>query len=199
MQIVPDMWLLPDFADSAALAPLMTQICRVAPLRHMQTARGFKMSVATTSCGAVGWISDRRGYRYSHSDPESGQAWPAMPALFARLANDAAAAAGYSNFCADSCLLNQYAPGTQMGAHQDKDEVDFNAPIVSVSLGLPARFFVLGEQRRGRSIPVELADGDVLVFGGLARMRYHGVRKIQPGSNQRFGAVRWNLTFRKAC
>lgn len=156
------------------------------------------MSVAMTSCGDVGWVSDRRGYRYSPVDPISGNPWPPLPTEFLRLAQRAASRAGFENFTPDTCLINRYTPGTGMGAHQDKDEKDLSAPVVSVSLGIPARFFVLGEQRQGRSLPVDLQDGDVIVFGGPARHLFHGVRKLKAGEHATFGAVRWNMTFRKA-
>jgi len=198
VQIVEGMWLLPGLADSALLGPLVAAICAQAPARHMSTPRGFAMSVATTSCGDVGWVSDRRGYRYSAVDPVTEQPWPSMPAEFRDLSVRAADTAGFTRFAPDTCLLNRYVPGTQMGAHQDKDEVDFSAPIVSVSLGIPARFFVLGEERRGQSTPVDLVDGDVIVFGGPARRFFHGVRKLKVAEHPQFGAIRWNLTFRQA-
>jgi alkylated DNA repair protein (DNA oxidative demethylase) len=196
--IVPGMLLLPQFADSVLLAPLLDSICRAVPPRQMRTPRGFVMSVAMTSCGKVGWVSDRSGYRYSPVDPVSGDAWPSMPAEFLQLAQNAASQAGFENFRPDTCLINRYTPGSGMGAHQDTDEQDFSAPIVSVSLGIPARFFVLGKHRQGRSIPVDLQDGDVIVFGGPARRFFHGVRKLKAAEHAVFGAVRWNMTFRKA-
>lgn len=198
LEICPGMSLLPDFADSAALQPVLESVLEEAPLRRMQTSRGFYMSVQTTNCGQVGWVSDRRGYRYSDTDPLTGDPWPAMPVLFRELAEQAADAAGFAGFKPDACLINYYQPGTQMGAHQDRDESDFGEPVVSVSLGIDARFFVIGSERRGRSIAVDLSDGDVLVFGGPARKFYHGVRKLKSSDHPRFGPVRWNLTFRKA-
>jgi alkylated DNA repair protein (DNA oxidative demethylase) len=131
-------------------------------------------------------------------DPLSGKSWPAMPELLLKIAEQAAVAAGFSGFRPDSCLINHYVPGTQMGAHQDKDEKDFSAPIVSVSMGIDARFFVLGSERRGTSTSVDLSDGDVVVFGGPSRLFFHGVRKLKASSHVVFGASRWNLTFRKA-
>ncbi len=198
IDICPGMVLLPGFADSRHLAPDLDRVLAAAPLRRMQTMCGFSLSVQTSNCGLLGWVSDRRGYRYESTDPHSGQPWPAMPESFVTLAATAAARAGYPGFDPDACLVNHYVPGTQMGAHQDRDEVDFNAPIVSVSLGIDARFFVIGPERRGTSIPVDLADGDVLVFGGPSRKYYHGVRKLKQAVHPQFGAVRWNLTFRKA-
>lgn len=196
--ICPGMFLLPGFADARALDAEIQKIRLVSPLRRMQTMRGFLMSVQTTSCGSVGWIADRQGYRYSHEDPLTGMAWPAMPDSFLNLAGNAAAMVGFAGYTPDSCLINHYVPGTQMGAHQDKDEVNFDAPIVSVSLGIDARFFVVGPERIGKSTPVDLHDGDVMVFGGPARKFYHGVRKLKPATHPHFGSVRWNLTFRQA-
>lgn len=198
IEICAGMKLLPGFADSDALSPDLHRVLAVSPLRRMQTSRGFSMSVQTSNCGPLGWISDHKGYRYSELDPLSNAPWPSMPATFMTLASSAAESAGYPDFKPDACLINHYIPGTQMGAHQDRDEIDFSAPIVSVSLGIDARFFVVGAQRKGRSIPVDLSDGDVLVFGGPSRRFYHGVRKLKHAEHPRFGAVRWNLTFRKA-
>lgn len=196
--ICPGMVLLPGFADSQALDVDIQAIREVSPLRRMQTMRGFLMSVQTTSCGQVGWVADRQGYRYEALDPLTGNAWPAMPLSFLKLSSSAAHRAGFADFVPDSCLINHYEPGTQMGAHQDKDEVDFDSPIVSVSLGIGARFFVVGPERKGKSTAVDLSDGDVVVFGGPARQYYHGVRKLKPANHPHFGPVRWNLTFRKA-
>lgn len=156
------------------------------------------MSVETSNCGSLGWISDRKGYRYTPNDPLSGEPWPDIPEVLMIIAEQAALVAGYDGFRPDSCLINHYVPGTQMGAHQDKDEKDFDAPIVSVSLGIDARFFVLGAERRGTSKSVDLSDGDVVVFGGPSRLFFHGVRKLKASSHAVFGASRWNLTFRKA-
>ena len=198
LEICPGMILLKDYADSAVLQPELESVLAAAPLRRMQTSRGFYMSVQTSNCGQAGWVSDRQGYRYTASDPLTGAPWPSMPVAFQALAERAAEVAGFTGFQPDACLVNHYQPGTQMGAHQDRDESDFAAPIVSVSLGIDARFFVMGSTRRGSSIPVDLSDGDVLVFGGPARKFYHGVRKLKFSEHPLFGPVRWNLTFRKA-
>jgi len=192
------MWLLPSFASSAQLLPEIDQIISTAPLRQMQTQRGFTMSVAMTNCGEVGWTSDRRGYRYSETDPETGAKWPAMPVSLKNLATDAAKTVGFDGFEPDACLINQYKPGAQMGAHQDRNERSFEHPIVSVSLGITARFFVLGEENRGPSKSVDLNDGDVIVFGGEARRHFHGVRKLKASTHPIVGDTRWNLTFRVA-
>jgi len=190
--------LLRSFADPLRLAPLIESVLSISPLRQMVTSRGFKMSVATSNCGSVGWVSDRKGYRYSTVDPETQKPWPAMPEVFSQLASAAASKAGFRNFQSDACLINCYKSGTQMGAHQDKDEQDFAAPIVSVSLGIPARFFIVGPERRGQSTPIDLLSGDVVVFGGPARKHFHGVRKLKPAKDALFGDQRVNLTFRKA-
>lgn len=196
--ITPGMWLLPSFASTTQLQPLIEQVVLAAPLRHMQTQRGFSMSVAMTNCGELGWVSDRRGYRYSSTDPETDLPWPAMPASFKRLATSAADSVGYTSFEPDACLINQYKPGAQMGAHQDRNERSFAHPIVSVSLGITARFFVLSEENRGPSKSVDLLDGDVIVFGGEARRYFHGVRKLKASTHPAVGGMRWNLTFRVA-
>ena len=198
VEVLPDLWLLPGFADSDALAGPLEAVVAAAPPRRFRTPRGGSMAVRSTGCGTVGWVSDGRGYRYERLDPATGRPWPPMPAAFAALAREAAAAAGFGPFAPDACLVNRYVPGTGMGAHQDRDEADLGAPVVSVSLGIPARFFVVGPERRGRATPIDLGDGDVVVFGGRARLHYHGVRPVKDARHPRFGAVRWNLTLRRA-
>ncbi len=198
IEICPGVIHLPAFADSAQLHSVLQEVLQRAPLRQMQTSRGFPMSVRTSNCGEVGWVSDRRGYRYTQTDPVSEQAWPDMPQAFSSLAQQAAQTAGFPGFVPDACLINHYVPGTQMGAHQDKDEQDFSAPIVSVSLGIDARFYVIGPERRGTSTAIDLSDGDVVVFGGPARKHYHGVRKLKASTHPIWGESRCNLTFRKA-
>jgi alkylated DNA repair protein (DNA oxidative demethylase) len=156
------------------------------------------MSVAMTNCGAAGWVTDRTGYRYDRHDPESGRRWPAMPDVFAELAAQAAARAGFDGFAPDACLVNRYEPGTRLSLHQDKNERDFTAPIVSVSLGLPAVFLFGGLHRAETPRRVPLAHGDVVVWGGPARLRYHGVMPLETGQHPLMGGHRINLTFRKA-
>ena len=195
--VLPGVWHLAGFADGDALAAALEAVLAAAPPRRMTTPRGRPMGVESSNCGALGWVSDRRGYRYSPVDPASGRPWPPMPEAFLALSRRAARAAGFGRFEPDACLLNRYRPGVGMGAHQDRDERDLTAPIVSVSLGIPARFFVIGPERRGRATPIDLVDGDVVVFGGAARLHYHGVRPLRDAVHPRFGAVRWNLTFRK--
>ena len=176
----------------------LDRVIAAAPLRHMVTPGGLRMSVAMSNCGALGWISDRRGYRYSPDDPQSGEPWPAMPNVFAQLARHAAAAVGLADFAPDACLINRYEPGAKLSLHQDRDERDFSQPIVSVSLGLPATFLFGGLRRTDKQIRVPLVHGDVVVWGGLARMRYHGVLPLKDGAHPLLGACRINLTFRKA-
>src|ERR1700742_1933153 len=151
----------------------VVDIARAAPFRHMVTPGGFAMSVAMTNCGEAGWVTDRTGYRYDPRDPESGRPWPAMPAVFADLAKRAASEAGYPGFSPESCLVNRYEPGARMSLHQDRNERDFAQPIVSVSLGLPAVFLLGGSKRIDRPIRVLLKHGDVIVWGGPARLRFH--------------------------
>jgi alkylated DNA repair protein (DNA oxidative demethylase) len=192
------MALLPGRADAAALGPVIARLAEAAPFRFMTTRRGGRMAAAMTSCGDCGWVSDRRGYRYESADPESGRPWPAMPAAFLALAAGAAAEAGFAGFAPDTCLINRYEIGAGMGLHQDADERDFAQPIVSVSLGLPAVFLVGGAARRDRPQPLALHSGDVMVFGGPARLLFHGVRPIKAGQDAVFGPFRYNLTFRRA-
>ena len=182
-------------------APLLAAIGAVvaeAPFRHMVTPGGFTMSAAMTNCGAAGWVTDRRGYRYEASDPVSGRPWPAMPAAFHDLARCAATAAGFAGFVPDACLLNRYRPGARLTLHQDKNERDFGAPIVSVSLGLPAVFLWGSLSRADRARRVRLTHGDVVVWGGPARLAYHGVDALKHGQHPLTGDVRYNLTFRRA-
>ena len=192
--------LLRGFAcgDAAALIEAVSRIAALVPFRHMVTPGGNAMSVAMTNCGTVGWLADRRGYRYEVRDPATGKPWPAMPGLFFRLAGKAAAAAGFAGFAPDCCLINRYAPGAKLSLHQDKDERDFSAPIVSVSLGLPAVFLFGGERRRDRPRRLALECGDVVVWGGAARMAHHGIAVLADGEAPLTGNRRINLTFRKA-
>ncbi len=181
-----------------ALLEAITNIAVQAPFRHMVTPGGFRMSVAMTNCGPLGWISDRTGYRYAPIDPESGQPWPAMPACFLKIAEAASEASGFAGFIPDACLINRYVAGAKMSLHQDKDERDFGQPIVSVSLGLPAVFQFGGDRRAGGAARIPLQHGDVVVWGGPARLRYHGVLTLKDGVHPKLGPCRMNLTFRKA-
>lgn len=192
-------WLLRGFALPFADALLagIEAIAAAAPFRHLVTPGGHVMQVAMTNCGTFGWCSDRRGYRYERCDPISGQPWPSLPGAFLQLAREAAAAAGFDGYVPDACLVNRYAPGTRLSLHQDRDEDDRVAPIVSVSLGLPATFLFGGFARADRTVRMPLAHGDVVVWGGVDRMRFHGVLPVPPGRDPRTGDARLNLTFRK--
>ena len=173
-------------------------VVAAAPFRNMVTPGGFTMSVAMSTCGTVGWVTDRSGYRYSPTDPLTGQPWPAMPAAFLMLAVEAAAAAGYADFAPDSCLINCYAPGTRLSLHQDKDERDYSQPIVSVSLGLPATFQFGGLNRTDPTTKIPMQHGDIAVWGGPSRLFFHGVAPLKDGEHPLLGRKRINLTFRRA-
>jgi alkylated DNA repair protein (DNA oxidative demethylase) len=176
----------------------LDDITAQAPFRHMLTPGGFEMSVAMTNCGDCGWITDRRGYRYDGDDPVSGKPWPAMPAAFRELAARAAAEGGFAGFVPDACLVNRYEPGARMSLHQDRDETDFSAPIVSVSLGLPAIFMFGGLKRSDKPARYRLEHGDVVVWGGPSRLFFHGIAPLADGEHALLGRKRINLTFRKA-
>ncbi len=196
----PGAVLLRGFAapQGAAILSAVEYVSSRAPFRHMVTPGGFRMSVAMTSCGGLGWVTDRTGYRYDSRDPESGLPWPGMPPVFSELASKAASEAGFAGFWADACLINRYEPGAKMSLHQDKDEKDFGQPIVSVSLGIPAVFLFGGFQRGDKARRVNLVHGDVVVWGGPARLRYHGVLALKEAHHPLAGGYRINLTFRKA-
>jgi alkylated DNA repair protein (DNA oxidative demethylase) len=181
-----------------SLADNVRAVAAAAPFRHMQTPGGYSMSVAMTNCGAYGWVSDSSGYRYSPTDPDTDAPWPALPMLFVELARAAAAALGFAGFVPDACLVNRYEPGARLTLHQDKDERDFGAPIVSVSLGVPAVFLFGGPKRKDRPQRVALEHGDVVVWGGPARLRYHGVAKLAESQHPFAGNSRINLTLRRA-
>ena len=180
-----------------ALREGIEAVAEVAPFRHLVTPGGHVMQVAMTNCGHFGWCSDRRGYRYDPVDPQTGQPWPAFPPAFVALAGEAAEAAGFPGYRPDACLVNRYAPGTRLSLHQDRDEDDRIAPIVSVSMGLPATFLFGGFARGDRTVRVPLMHGDVVVWGGVDRMRFHGVLPVPPGLHPATGGCRLNLTFRK--
>jgi alkylated DNA repair protein (DNA oxidative demethylase) len=199
-QLAPGAVLLRGFvaSDETTLLTALQDVIATAPFRHMLTSGGFRMSVAMTNCGSFGWVTDRTGYRYDTVDPESGQNWPRMPDSFLRLAKDAAVQAGFNGFVPDSCLINRYEPDTRLSLHQDRNERDFGEPIVSVSLGIPAVFLFGGSSRSDKRHRVHLTHGDVMVWGGPARLRYHGVMPLKEGHYPLLGRRRINLTFRKA-
>jgi alkylated DNA repair protein (DNA oxidative demethylase) len=180
------------------LIAALRDIAEQAPFRHMQTPGGHQMSVAMTNCGSAGWVTDRLGYRYDGLDPVSGKPWPSMPLIFRELAGQAAAQGGFAGFLPDACLINRYQPGARMSLHQDKDERDFENPIVSVSLGLPAIFLFGGSKRSDRPQRYRLEHGDIVVWGGPSRLFFHGVAPLTDGEHLLLGRQRVNLTFRKA-
>jgi alkylated DNA repair protein (DNA oxidative demethylase) len=183
----------------AELIAALREIAAQAPFRHMVTPGGHRMSVAMTNCGRYGWVTDRGGYRYDADDPLTARPWPAMPASFCELAGQAAASAGFDGFAPDACLVNRYEPAARMSLHQDKDETDFSAPIVSVSLGLPAIFLFGGLKRSDKPRRFRLEHGDVVVWGGPTRLFFHGIAPLADGEHALLGRQRINLTFRKAC
>lgn len=199
-QMGPGAYILRRFAVPyvAELLSSIAEIESASPFRQMVTPGGFTMSVALTNCGTLGWTTDRRGYRYSRIDPTNGQPWPAMPAVFARLAKQAASAAGFDNFTPDACLINRYLPGSRLSLHQDKNERDLAAPVVSVSLGMPAVFLFGGHDRSDKTLKIPLYHGDVAVWGAEDRLRYHGVMPIKDHPHPVLGSQRINFTFRKA-
>jgi DNA oxidative demethylase len=191
--------LLRGFARDAEaeLITTLRDLAGRAQFRHMVTPGGHRMSVAMTNCGTAGWVTDRRGYRYDAADPETGERWPDMPPLLRDLAERAASRAGFAGFAPDVCLINRYVPGARMSLHQDKDDLDFAAPIVSVSLGLPAIFLFGGLQRSDKPRRFRLEHGDVAVWGGPSRLFLHGVAPLADGEHALVGRQRINLTFRK--
>jgi DNA oxidative demethylase len=198
--IVPGAMVLRRFATDCAPALLdgVGRLLERSPWRHMVTPGGLRMSVAMSNCGALGWVSDARGYRYAACDPINGERWPDMPASFAQLARRSAAQAGFDDFLPDACLVNRYQPGARLTLHQDRDERDFTQPIVSVSLGLPAVFQFGGQKRSDKPVRMLLSHGDVVVWGGPARRAFHGVLALKEGEHPATGRCRINLTFRRA-
>jgi alkylated DNA repair protein (DNA oxidative demethylase) len=203
----PDVTRLGDAAEilqgfaldhSADLLSAIKSVSSTSPLRYLVTRAGHKMSVAMTNCGSLGWISDRSGYRYSPIDPDTGRPWPAMPALFRDLAVSAAAAAGFPNYSPDACLINEYRPGARLSLHQDRNERDSLAPIVSVSLGVSATFLWGGQLRTDRPRRITVSHGDVAVWGGVDRMTFHGIAELPHSHHPLTGDRRYNLTFRVA-
>jgi len=199
LELGPDAAVLCGFAlPSENLLTDLEAVIAQAPFRNMVTPGGHEMSVAMSNCGHLGWISDRKGYRYERTDPLTQHLWPRMPDSFGNLALRAAAAAGFADFQPDACLINRYVPGAKLSLHQDRNERDFSNPIVSVSLGLSATFLFGGMERSDKTKRIQVQHGDVVVWGGTARLRYHGVQPLKQGWHRALGSVRVNLTFRKA-
>lgn len=192
--------LLRQFAAprAAELVAGVETVATRSPFRHLITPGGYRMSVAMTNCGPLGWVSDRSGYRYAPADPLNGQPWPPMPGAFLQLALAAATEAGFPAFSPDACLINRYEPGAKLSLHRDADEEDFAQPIVSVSLGIPAVFLFGGLDRKDKTRRYQLVHGDVVVWGGPGRLRYHGVMPLKPAEHPLTGPLRINLTFRHA-
>jgi len=199
-ELEPGASVLPGFAtdEAPALLAAIEAIAQAAPWRHMSTGGGRRMSVGMTNCGEVGWVSDGNGYRYDAIDPATNRHWPALPSVFSDLAARAADAAGFQTFGSDACLINRYVPGARLSLHQDRNERDFNEPIVSVSLGVPATFLWGGRTRADRPRKVRLEHGDVVVWGAAARMNFHGVDTLRADAHALTGNVRFNLTLRRA-
>lgn len=199
-QIGPCSWVLRGFALPLVdrLLPALEAVLNQAPFRNMVTPGGFTMSVALSSCGELGWTTDRSGYKYTTIDPQTGLPWPPMPQMFMELARSAAHAAGFADFIPDACLINRYIPGAKMSLHQDKDEHGYEWPVVSVSLGIPAMFLFGGHARSDATQKVPLFHGDVVVWGGEDRLRFHGVMPIKQANHPQLGEQRINFTFRKA-
>jgi alkylated DNA repair protein (DNA oxidative demethylase) len=192
--------ILRGFAENQAakLLDAVKALNAKSSFRHLVTRGGWKMSVAMTNCGELGWVSDRSGYRYDPIDPETGRPWPAMPTLFRDLAVSAASAAGFPNYSPDVCLINEYRPGSRLSLHQDRNERDSLAPIVSVSLGVPATFLWGGQLRTDRPRRITVSHGDVVVWGGVDRMTFHGIAELPHSQHPLTGDRRYNLTFRVA-
>ncbi len=155
---------------------------------------GRPMSVRMTNCGPLGWVTDERGYRYQAEHPETGQPWPAMPEVLLDAWQELA---GYDH-APEACLVNVYGPDARMGLHQDRDEADFNAPVVSLSLGDTCVFRIGGTKRDDPTRSIRLASGDAVVLGGAARLAFHGVDRIIPGTSTLLPeGGRINLTMRR--
>ncbi len=200
IQIAPGAVLLEGYAleNDAEILAAIKRVESASPFRRMLTPNGRYMSISVTSCGVVGWVSDRSGYRYETHDPETNNPWPSMPATLSTIASQAAAQAGYQNFAPDVCIINRYEPGTKLSLHRDSDEKDFSHPIVSISLGIPATFLFGGEKRTDKTKKIPLHHGDVFVFGGESRLAYHGIAPLKNSHRPLLGNQRINLTFRKA-
>jgi alkylated DNA repair protein (DNA oxidative demethylase) len=198
--LAPGARLLRGFACSIDddLKAAVAAVAAAAPFRHMETPGGFRMSVAMTNCGAYGWTSSASGYRYAERDPTTGAQWPSIPNVMLDVACRAAAAAEFADFTPNACLVNRYEPGARLTLHQDKDERDLRHPIVSVSLGVPAVFLFGGLKRNERPLRLELTHGDVVVWGGPSRLRYHGVAPLKQSRHPFADGARINLTLRRA-
>ena len=197
-EIEPQVWVLANFVDTTPLLNAVNTITEQAPFRKMMTPMGHYTGIPFTNCGDYGWTSDMNGYRYATNDPQTGLPWPKMPLILSKLATRAAHMVGYDNFHPDACLINEYKIGARLNAHQDKNEVNYDWPIVSVSIGLPAIFQIFGDQRNGKAKEYSLYDGDVMVWGGCSRLIYHGVKAVKAAPQTPNLKKRINITFRRA-
>ena len=197
-ELAPGVFIFRSYINEELFYETVKRVIEEIPFRHMVTPGGKKINVAGTSMGKCGWHSDRRGYRYEKKDPITGKPWPMIPDHISSIVSKAAEKAGFSNFVADSCFINRYEPGVRLTAHIDQDEIDFDQPIVSVSLGASAMFQICGEQRSGKPLNIPLHSGDLLIFGGPTRRHYHGVKKLEQQCHPLTGAFRINMTFRHA-
>jgi alkylated DNA repair protein (DNA oxidative demethylase) len=199
LAFAPDSIVLAGYAlpQESALLQELNDVLAISPWRFWETPGGHRMSAAKSNCGALGWVSSRKGYRYSAIDPDTGRPWPAMPNTFLSVAKAAAAAANFSDFTPDGCLLNQYAPGAKLSLHQDSDEKDFTSPVVTISLGLSATFLFGGMERSDPAQKIRLTHGDVVVWGGVSRLAYHGIQPLRKGYHPVLAEQRISLTFRK--
>lgn len=190
--------LYPGLLDPSAQAALVHDIravLKAAPLfQPVMPRTGKPLSVRMSNCGPLGWVADTSGYRYQGEHPVTGSAWPAMPQMLLDVWNLVAPDAAKP----EACLINWYEPEAKMGLHQDRDERTFEAPVVSISLGDEALFKLGGVERGGKTQSIRLTSGDVLVLGGPARLCYHGVTRIYPGTSTLLDAPgRINLTLRR--
>lgn len=196
--IYPGAVVLRRFAlkqDKELLDALLNVISQ-SPLRESFTPGGFKMSVLTSGCGDYGSSNDG-DYRMDPIDPVTKLPWPNMPEIFYELGVNAAKEAGFVGYEPNMTHINQYSPGSKLGMHQDRGESDTDSPIVSLSLGLPAVFKLGGFERSAPVKPITLEHGDVIVWGGASRMRFHGILPIKAGIHHMVGSFRYNLTVRR--
>jgi DNA oxidative demethylase len=190
--------LLPGFLDPQSQAALLSALRAVLAVAPLYTPRmpksGRPLSVRMTNCGPLGWVSDVAGYRYQPLHPETGQPWPPMPSIIV----DAWKALARYPHPPESCLVNYYGPAAKMGLHQDRDERDFDAPVVSLSLGDTCLFRIGGTQRSDPTRTLRLASGDAVVLGADARLAFHGIDRIMPGTSTLLPqGGRINLTLRR--
>ena len=190
---------VPGYLDrdaQAAMRDVLQDVFARAPLYTPRMPKtGKPMSVRMTNCGPLGWVTDaERGYRYQATHPETGAPWPPMPAALLDAWHELA---GYEA-APEACLINVYGPDAKMGLHQDRDEADFDAPVVSLSLGDTCLFRVGGTKRNDATRSIRLASGDAVVLGGAARLAFHGVDRIMPGTSTLLPeGGRINLTMRR--